>query len=211
MAGAYPRSRTHHLWLRLCAPEPRREGGARGRERSCWCVEILGASEPALGAARLEQAAETKATVSVREGPHDGPAARGAKCRAATRKVEGERGPGLSALRTGAADWGCWLDCGGSIFQSGRGPHARTGVWFASFFVRPASTVACTFPMGEALRTPPPVRIPASLDRRGAAGLPNPDSRPACRGPRERKPGHCLAVAPATLTGCCTGSSQPRW
>lgn len=73
MAGAYPRSRTRYLWLRLCAPEPRREGGARGRERSCWCVEILGASEPALGAARLEQAAETKATVSVREGPRMAP------------------------------------------------------------------------------------------------------------------------------------------
>lgn len=69
VAGAYPRSRTHSLWLRLCAPETRREGGARSRERSCWCVEILGASEPALGAARLEQAAETKATVSVGEGP----------------------------------------------------------------------------------------------------------------------------------------------
>lgn len=109
MAGAYPRSRTHSLWLRLCAPELRREGGARSRERSCWCVEILGASEPALGAARLEQAAETKATVSVGEGPHDGPDARGAKYRAAARKAEGERGPGLSALRTWAADWGCGL------------------------------------------------------------------------------------------------------
>lgn len=167
------------------------------------------------GAGSRSRAAEAgggdKGDGECERGPHDGPGARGAKCRAATRKVEGERGPGLSALRTGAADWGCWLDCGGSIFQSGRGPHARTGVWFSSFFVKPASTVACTFPMGEALRTPPPVRSPASLDRRGAAGLPNPDSRPACRGPRERKPGHCLAVAPATLTGCCTGSSQPRW
>lgn len=44
-----------------------------------------------------------------RRGPHDGPAARGAECRAATRKAEGERCPGLSELRTGAADWGCGL------------------------------------------------------------------------------------------------------
>lgn len=39
--------------------------------------------------------------------------------------------------------------------------------------------------MGEALRTPPPVSIPASLDRRGAAGLRDSDSRPASPGPRD--------------------------
>lgn len=44
--GAWPRSRTHRLWLRLCAREPGREGGARSRERSCGCVETLGAAEP---------------------------------------------------------------------------------------------------------------------------------------------------------------------
>lgn len=60
--------------------------------------------------------------------------------------------------------------------------------------------------------TADPSPSPASLDRRGAAGLPDPDSCPAGPGPRERKPGRLLAVAPATLTGCCTGSSQPpRW
>lgn len=101
MAGAYPRSRTHHLWLRLCAPEPRREGGARSRERSCWCVEILGASEPALEAARLELAAETKATVSVREGP-----TMALPLNAPSTELPLERGSGLSALRTWAADWG---------------------------------------------------------------------------------------------------------
>lgn len=48
-------------------------------------------------------------------GPRGGPAARGAKCRAAVRKAESEGGPGLPALRIGAAGWGC--GCGGSIFQ----------------------------------------------------------------------------------------------
>lgn len=48
-------------------------------------------------------------------GPRGGPAARGAKYRAAVRKAESEGGPGLPALRIGAAGWGC--GCGGSIFQ----------------------------------------------------------------------------------------------
>lgn len=63
--------------------------------------------------------------------------------------------------------------------RSGRGPHARTSVWCSSFSVRPASTVACTFSPGKALRTPPPVRNPAGLDRRGAAELRVTHSRPA--------------------------------
>lgn len=66
---AWSRSRRHRLWLRLCAREPGREGGARSRECSCGCVETLGAAEPALAAARPELTAETKATVSVERAP----------------------------------------------------------------------------------------------------------------------------------------------
>ncbi|MEJ1272939.1 hypothetical protein NN561_003798 [Cricetulus griseus] len=71
---AWSRSRRHRLWLRLCAREPGREGGARSRECSCGCVETLGAAEPALAAARPELTAETKATlVRSRRGRHCGP------------------------------------------------------------------------------------------------------------------------------------------
>lgn len=63
-------------------------------------MATLETSEPALGAARPELGAQTKATVSVERAPRW---PRGAKYRAAVQKAEGERGPGLAALRIGAA------------------------------------------------------------------------------------------------------------
>lgn len=205
--GAWPRSRTHRLWLRLCAREPGREGGARSRERSCGCVETLGAAEPGARSRAAGADDRDKGDGECGEGPAvaprpEAPSVEQPSGRLRARAVRASPRCG-SGLRVGAEA------AAAPFSRSGRGPHARTGVWCSSFSGRPASIVACTLRTGEALRTPPPAHCPASLDRRGAAGLPDPDSRPACRGPRERKPGRRLAVAAATLTGCCTGSSQP--
>lgn len=178
--GAWPRSRTHRLWPRLCAREPGREGGARSRERSCGCVETLGAAEPGARSRAAGADDRDKGDGECGEGPAvaprpEAPSAEPPSGRLRARAVRASPRCG-SGLRVGAEATAA------PFSRSGRGPHARTGVWCSSFSGRPASTVACTLRTGEALRTPSPSPLPRQSGPARSGRAPGPRLPPGLPG-----------------------------